>query len=180
MGIYRNDRELKQALQKAIQGAVDYVVDRIWRENRELVRKIVYEAGLPEDYHRSNEFKDAWDYKSKTSSSADASASFFYKPEEMSVGSLDKNSNDYGQHIAIANGKSVSAGDDAREYLADIIYQGIKDGSAWGPKNHWSHKRRNAFKALLESVGKQKFDQWFKEGARKYGLDVKKSYNLNK
>ena len=53
----RSEAELYQMLAGPLQKATDYVVQKIWNENREIVRVVVYEAYHPKAYNRSGEFK---------------------------------------------------------------------------------------------------------------------------
>ena len=85
----------------------------------------------------------------------------------MSIGSTDPDSPNYAQHIGVA-GKY--RGKDSRAYLADIIYNGIQNGSAFG-YGAWS-KKRDAWTELVKRVGKRNMKQWFKEGLQKAGLEV--------
>ena len=57
----RNNQEVEQMLMPALEKAIDYVVQKIWNDNRELIRTIVYESYQPEEYERTGEFKEAWD-----------------------------------------------------------------------------------------------------------------------
>ena len=52
----RSEQELRKLLQPAIQKACNYVVQKIWNENKEIVRVVVYESGMPEEYNRSMGF----------------------------------------------------------------------------------------------------------------------------
>ena len=169
----RNEQELRQLLRPAIQKACNYVIQKIWNENREIVRVVVYEAGIPEEYNRTGEFLDAWDYtqESHNPTNKDGYAKFYYKPNEMSVGSINSGASDYAQHIGVSG---EYQGSDARQYLADIIYHmnGCKGaGSAFG-EGYW-RKARNAWKELNKRVGRRKIKQWFKEGFEAAGLNVK-------
>lgn len=157
----RNDRELKQMLQQPLYEAVEYIVQKIWNENREVIRVEVYEKYSPTVYNRTGEFQESWDAQAAKTNKGDvlAQGSFYYNPNTMSRGSTDPSSSDYGQHV------SIVSGDDMRAYLADIIYQGAY-GSAWqndaGVRDAWS--------ALLRIVGKRKMRRWLKEGMQKAGV----------
>lgn len=164
-----NDSQLRSILQKPLQDATDYVVQKIWNENKEIVRVVVYEAYSPELYNRSGEFRDAWNYTTgdhNVLSGQVATSEFYYNPESMSMGSPYPGGHDYAQHIGIA-GKYKNV--DARKYLADIIYQGLS-GSVFG-SGPWT-KKRDAWKELNKRIGKRKMKQWMKEGMEMAGLNV--------
>ena len=57
----RNDAQLKNVVMPDLKRVVDYVVQKIWNENRELVRKIIYDGYEPVEYDRTGQFKEAWD-----------------------------------------------------------------------------------------------------------------------
>lgn len=157
----RNDAELRRMFEKPLKEAVDYIVQKIWNENKELVRQIVYEAYLPQNYNRTGQFQKAWDFDVESSADDEkiAQGAFYYNPNTMSRGSTDPQSSDFGQHISIIDGA------DMRPYLADIIYNGAY-GRAWMN----GAGKRDAWDALINSVGKQKMKQWLKEGMQKAGL----------
>lgn len=157
----RNDAELRKLFEKPLREAVDYIVQKIWNENKELVRQVVYETYTPKNYNRTGQFQKAWELEVESSSSDEkvAQGKFYYAPETMSKGSTDPNSPDYGQHISIVDGE------DMRPYLAEIIYEG-KYGRAW-PNNAG---KRDAWTMLLNTIGKQKMKKWLKEGMQKAGL----------
>lgn len=169
----RNDAELRRVLQPAIQKACQYVIQKVWNENREVVRLVVYEAGMPEEYQRSYGFMDAWEttQEGHNPTNKDGYAKFYYKPNEMNLGSPRHGAPDYGQHIGVA-GDYYNL--DARQYLADIIYHanGCKGaGDAFG--NGYWRKARNAWEELNKRIGRRKMKQWMKEGLEKAGLNVK-------
>lgn len=167
----KNKLELELVLSSALQKATDYVVTKIWNENREIVRTVVYEAYTPEEYERTGEFREAWNYTHSShnlpKSGAVARSEFYYNPSSMSIGSVDPNSSRYAQHIGVA-GKYY--GDDSRSYLADIIYNGIANGSYFGHGGF--SKKRDAWKELNKRIGKRKMKQWIKDGMEHAGLSV--------
>ena len=177
-----NNKELQGALKKDQQKVVDYVIQKIWNENRSVIRHTVYMAGTPAAYyttaanptyyHRTYQFLESWDTISSwrvghTANGADARATFYYKPSEMHSGSLNRDSDDFGQHIGIAE---PYKGASSAPYLAEIIYEGISGGSAWGDRSHWSHKKRNAYKELIRVIGRRNLKNWIQDGMRHVGL----------
>ncbi len=168
----RNEDELRKMLQPAIQEACNYVVQKVWNENREIVRIVVYEAGMPEEYERTGGFLEAWDVTQPghNPTNSDGYAKFYYKPNNMSVGSTDKASSNYAQHIGVGG---TYQGMDARKYLADIIYHANGCAGA-GPLfgNGYWRKARDAWTELNRRIGKRKMKQWMKEGLQAAGLTV--------
>lgn len=165
--VARNKQEVYAMFRSPIMTAINYVVDKIWNENRELVRVIVYEAYQPKEYNRTGEFRDAWVRGTTKALSANTSrGEFKYDPNEMSVGSVDKNSSNYAQHIGVADDYR---GEDARPYLADIIYGATKWGGYFGDN---FPKKRDAWAELNKRIGKRKMKQWMKEGLEYAGLTV--------
>ena len=61
-----NNNALQAAVVADLKNVVDYVVQKLWEENRDLVQKIVYDGYQPEEYERTNEFKEAWNTEVKT------------------------------------------------------------------------------------------------------------------
>lgn len=159
----RNDDELVAMFRKPMRDVVDYVVQKLWNENREVVRHVVYDVYMPTVYNRTGEFATAWDYSVKELRSGDhvAQGSFSYAPDLMSTGSDNHESDDYGQHVSIVDGSDV------RSYLANIIYQGAY-GSAWrsgvGARDAWSE--------LLRIVGRRGMNRYFQEAFKKMHLEV--------
>ena len=101
-----NNNQLEAMLMPKIRIAVDYVVQKIWNENREVVRQVVYEAYTPKQYERTGEFKEAWDTDTSVSGNK-AHGEFRYSPESLTIGSN-------GQHSSIFDGAS------SRDYLAEM------------------------------------------------------------
>ena len=55
-----NSNALQAAVVADLKNVVDYVVQKLWEENRDLIQKIVYDGYQPEEYERTYEFKEAW------------------------------------------------------------------------------------------------------------------------
>lgn len=165
----RNDKELLAMLHSPIAKAINYVIDKIYDENIGAIHDIVYMAYSPEEYERTGDFYRAWGMgePTKTLNERTTRGEFTYKPDKMSIGSTDPNSSNYAQHIGVA-GRFKD--EDARPYLAEIIYNGIKNGSAFG-HGAWS-KQRDAWTELNKRIGRRKMKQWIKEGLEAAGLKV--------
>lgn len=163
----KNDVELQRAIMPALEKAVDYVVQKIWNENRELVRTIVYEAYQPSVYERTGEFKEAWETESKTNGNV-AHGEFNYAPNKMNAGwpSTEYGTPQYGRHASAIDNF------DARPYLAEIIYEGCA-GPAFGHGVHngaWARKR-DAWTALNKKIGKNYIAKLFEEGLSRQGIN---------
>ena len=164
----RNDKEVLAMLHSPIAKAINYVIDKIYDENIGAIHDVVYMAYSPEEYERTGDFYRAWGAgTTKVVNERTVEGEFKYKPDKMSIGSTDPNSSNYGQHIGVA-GKFKD--EDARPYLAEIIYNGIKNGSAFG-HGEWS-KKRDAWEELNKRIGRRKMKQWMKEGLEAAGLKV--------
>ena len=168
----RNNHELRRVLREPFSEVAEYVMQCIWNENRDAIRRIVYGIANPKRYQRTNEFKDeAWSYEKVKSPSTTTFIEyvFFYDWEKMHV------NRDLAQH---GSPKSVENYQDVRPYLADIIYAGQVDdrGMLFGD-GYW-REARNAWSELLKVIGKNKFHQWFREGCARAGLDAKRRMNV--
>lgn len=142
-----NDFQLRAMLEPALQKAVDYVTEKIWEENQEIVERVIYDAGSPSMYSRTYTFKEAWDHKS--GGGGTISSEFMYAPENLSY------------H------PSVITGEDIRDELADIIFNGLA-GHIFGT-GFWTNKR-NSFEALQKEIGKSKIRKYFEDGMSAAGL----------
>lgn len=155
----RNPTQLNNVFVPKLKQAVDYVVQKIWNENRELVRLIVYESYQPSMYERTGEFKEAWDTSVKSLGSY-IEGEFKYDPKTMVANPA------LGQHA------SVVTGEPSASYLADIIYQGLA-GHIFGT-GYWT-KKRDAWSALDKWLTNNTFRKIFEEGMTKAGIPWKKS-----
>ena len=161
-----NNNALQAAVVADLKNVVDYVVQKLWEENRDLVQKIVYDGYQPEEYERTNEFKEAWNTDVKTLNNF-VQGEFKYDSRLLTVDT------DNGQHSSLVDGTPMT------EYLAEVIYDGLS-GAIYEPgyaKNSsrfkgqpWANKR-DVWSALLKWFNKTKLRQLFEEGMRKEGLD---------
>ena len=161
----RSEQELRNMLRSPIQKAINYVLDKIYDENIAVVHDVVYMAYSPEDYNRTGDLYRAWSTESKSTSSA-AQGEFKYDYSKMSIGSTDPQSSKFAQHIGVGGD---FYGQDARPYLAELIYQGAT-GSLFGDGAF--RKQRDAWAELNKRIGKRKMKQWMKEGMEAAGLTV--------
>lgn len=153
----RNDQEVEQMLMPALEKAIDYVVQKIWNDNRELIRTIVYESYRPEEYERTGEFKEAWDTDVKRLGNF-VRGEMKYVPRELTV-----NYNKW-QHGSAYLQQPMTT------YLAEVIYQGLS-GDLFG-EGPWT-KKRDVWAALNREVGIRKIKQYFEEGMRRSGIKFK-------
>ena len=169
----RNDEELKQMLLAPLKEAVKILMKKILETNKQAIIEKVYNpttrSGAPTDsrYINTYEFEDAWDTAVHTSRHIghDIQGDFFYRPSYMETSNPPSKENHYiGQHHGINDEWG-----DAREYLADIIYQGLS-GPAYG-NGPWRRKR-DAFNELVKIVGKRNFNKWMIEAMEEVGLKV--------
>lgn len=159
----RNDAELRRMVMPGLKAAVDYVVQKIWNENRELVRIMVYESYEPEVYDRTGQFKEAWETEANIDGNV-ARGEFRYAPEKLSEVPP--------YHASILDGESIT------DYLAEVIYEGLSGaiyqqgyaknykpfrGQAW-------IKKRDVWTALNKKIGKNRIKQLFEEGMRQQGI----------
>lgn len=170
-----NNNALQAAVVADLKNVVDYVVQKLWEENRDLIQKIVYDGYQPEEYERTNEFKEAWNTEVKTLNNF-VQGEFKYDSRLLTVDT------DNGQHSSLVDGTPMT------EYLAEVIYDGLS-GAIYEPgyaKNSsrfkgqpWANKR-DVWSALLKWFNKTKLRQLFEEGMRKEGLDfIKHNVAIN-
>ena len=161
----RSEQELRNMLRTPIQKAINYVLDKIYDENISVVHDVVYMAYSPEDYNRTGDLYRAWSKETKSTKSA-AKGEFKYDYSKMSIGSTDPQSSNFAQHIGVGGD---FYGQDARPYLAELIYQGAT-GSLFGDGAF--RKQRDAWAELNKRIGRRKMKQWMKEGMEAAGLTV--------
>lgn len=156
----RNQMELQLFIVPKIREVVDYVVQKIWNENRELIRVLVYESYEPSMYERTGEFKESWDTETTTSGNK-VSGIFKYMPDKLTV------NREKWQHGSsyISEGQEYET--TMTTYLADVIYQGLA-GPMFG-QGPWT-KKRNAWSALDKWLSNTQFRSIFEEGMTKAGL----------
>lgn len=180
----RNDSQLNNILYDAMAKAVEYTMVKLFQENEKLIEKYVYDAYSGDKYYdRTYEFLDAWNYKVKKTSSHHMTSNitsrvhgeFYYDPNVMhyNPSKAQHGTPDVGPDwISPDIWEGVeSAWGDARDYLADIIYQG-KSGDLFG-KGPWT-KKRDAWTPLINKLDRGKIFTWFEEGMIKQKLKVYK------
>ena len=170
-----NEAQLSNIFVPKLKEAVNYVVQKIWNENRALIEQLVYEVqgqgyyggasaytenpNIDKKYQRTGQFKEAWDTSVKSMGNY-IEGEFKYDSRVMEVNSA------LGQHA------SVITGEPSTTYLADIIYQGLA-GHIFGT-GYWTQKR-DAWSALDKWLTNSTFRKIFEEGMTKAGIPWKKS-----
>ena len=144
--------------------ALDYTMANIVTRNEDLIRRIVYDSYDPTEYERTEEFLRSWDYNIETGKAdgTKLSAKFEQNLDIMTINS------ELAQHASpFVNGPDWWY--DAREYLADIIYNG-RAGKAFG-HGPWTRKR-DVWKPLMKTV-ESKINSWYAKGLELAGIVLK-------
>ena len=151
-------------LQPKLRIIVETILEKITKENEELINEIVYGAGTPstpDGYIRT------WDFRNKAWSS-DITKSSLYETEGEFKYDPDKMDNTHPAHAA-SRKYGTDVGFDMTSYLAEIIYNGVA-GHIFGT-GFWTEKR-DAWTALVKVVGSNTMRNWIKEGANKAQLKI--------
>lgn len=161
----KNDQQLQQLFAVPLCNVAAFVARKIYVENAVIVNQIVYGAGLPQEYERTYQFRDeAWQIEKpeRYSHGHIAEYQFFYDWKKLQV---DRENAQHGSP------PYVQKYQDVRPYLADIIYAGQvgNRGMLFGD-GYW-RKARNAWTKLLQSLGKKKMKDWFRQAFNYYGMD---------
>lgn len=153
--------------------ALDYVLQKISERNEDLIMRIVYSNYTPEVYERTGEFQQAWDY-SLSSGGNQALGTFGYSETSSDAGRIMHYVPEKGQHGTPESfGQTImDAWGDAREYLAEIIYEGIKKKKVFGP-GPWTRKR-DVWAPLIKSIESKAMSTWFERGLKYAGLKYRK------
>ena len=160
----KNNTELRKAMVPIIKEVILEILDKLEIQNKDLINQIVYGAGTPSTYERTYQFRDnAWKINEQSQGREVVKASFDYNPKGMT----------YEQNNA-QHGSYYQPPGDAREYLAEIIYQGLS-GPAFGngPINGFWAEARDVWSRLID-VTEGNLDRWIQEGFNKRGLKVMK------
>lgn len=145
-----------------LQIVVDYIMTKIAERNQLEIEANVYRRGKPSIYERTGQFQKAWKADKAQISGMHVQAKFHYEPSEMDLNLTTT----IPQH-----GSTDPAWGDAREYLAELIYNG-----ASGPKygdGYWT-QRRDAWDALIEDIDGEDIIKWTRQGFAQAGLTVTK------
>lgn len=152
--------------------ALDYVLQQIAERNEDLIMRIIYNNYNPEVYERTDEFRQAWDY-SLSSKSNQALGTFSYSETSSDAGRIMHYNPALGQHgTPDSFGQDImNAWGDAREYLAEIIYEG-KSSKVFG-HGPWTRKR-DVWSQLIKTVDSKAMSTWFERGLKYAGLKYRK------
>lgn len=156
-------------LMPVLKQAAKYVAEQILIKNEELVQQIVYDAYSPSEYDRTGEFKKAWGSEAHITGNV-ATGEFWHDSEKMTSFN--------GHHESVVDGQPM------RDYLAEIIYEGLsgaiyQEGYAKNYKpfkgQAWT-KRRNVWKALLDWLKINQLKKLFEEGLRRQGVTFTRTH----
>ena len=137
--------------------ALDYAMEKLLMKLQENIEKIVYGAGSPEYYGRTNEFLYSWETS---------------KPIiKGNIIESDLFQNMFAMHSDPENfihGSNYYKQDDITAYMADIIFEGLA-GPMFG-SGFWT-VARDAWTPTLIHLKNGDFDRWFADGMRMQGSD---------
>lgn len=173
---YRNEAQVRRALMPMIREAVEYMMQQVYKENEMLVQELIYSNYHPSVYERTGEFAKSWSYEPTKGTGISGNTveyKFHYDPDGMVYSSM------LGQHgtpdYNLVTGQSLASAKqswgDAREYLADILYNG-KTGNLFGDSSSWRHDI-NVWQHLIHNCPKRQIMTWLKTGFTRQGLEVK-------
>lgn len=153
-----SEQELRKIMEDKLRKASVYAVEEIMQLNREAIREIVYDAYTPSFYNRTGDFLEAWQI-SESTNEGDVGAEMIYDSSNMMAAGREEE--DLPIHEDFY-------GNDVRDYLADIIYEGTAGAVSNRPVN------RNAWKALDKMLTKTAFRQIFERAMTKAGIQWKR------
>lgn len=159
MQVFKNTQEFEKIFSKIVDNAIQYTMDKMLVEYKDIIQKVVYDVYKPKQYQRTMQFKKSWKVKNKKISNGSSGLLYQDKSEiRVNTGKF--------QH-----GNPVSGG--LKDFLTDMIYEGY--GYYFDQDNTqfpiWS-KPRNAWNPLIEKLDKGLLDKWFKEGMAKQGVKI--------
>ena len=159
----RNDTQLQAFLMPKVEIIVKNILEKVKDENKEQIDAIVYKKSTG-FYERTYEFREAWGYDDTNRLGSHVSGKFKYEPEKMTYNP------ELGQHGTpqeyVDRGVTMSP---SRDYLADIIYEGVEKGLFLGD---WSESR-DAWGELMKVVGSAKMKEWLYDAASAAGLNIR-------
>ena len=145
-----------------LQIVIDYIMAKIAERNQMEIEVNVYRRGTPSVYERTRQFQKAWKADKAQISGMHVQAKFHYEPSEMDFNT----STTIPQH-----GSTNPDWGDAREYLAELIYNGAS-GQKYGD-GYWT-QRRDAWDALIKDIDGADILKWTSEGFAKAGLTARR------
>lgn len=165
----QNDDELAAMFEKPFKIAAQNIANALYELNASTIETVVYDAYIPQFYNRTGEFAEAWKAEAE-SEPYKATAKVEFDPTKLTPGSNDINSSNYGQHVSAQSGRIV------KDRLVDIIYQGLAGPTFGWPNGGYGgryHQARNAYKRLIQLLGRQKINNIVRDGLRAAGFSVK-------
>lgn len=139
---------------------MDYILDRIEDECKDMIREIVYDPFEPEEYERTEQFMNSWKGTRLATTKSDIKGSTIVNGIMTQDANLMEVNRELNQH-----GSSFSKRD-IRDRLSSIIFEG-KAGGAFG-KGFWTEPR-DAWTPLIIHVNLN-MDRWVKEAMALQGL----------
>ena len=158
MGQINNDLELYNQLGGAINVAIEYVMDKIYKEYDSLIEEIVYDLnGIGNAYERTYTFRDSWDYN-VTKNIRGASGQLY---QDLDAMDLDPDN--------FVHGSNYWNMTNVRPIMAEILYEGLS-GDLFG--QGWWQRPRDAWTPLIDKLNGGQLDIWFREGMKKSGISL--------
>lgn len=154
--IFSTDSELRHFLMPKLKIITESILEGIDEWNKKEIDRAVYDKGSPTVYERSPDFEfreKGWKNEITSETLQEIIGEFYYYPEGLT---------EY-KH------ESVVSGEDMREYLAEIIYEGLA-GDIFG-QGFWTEKR-DAWTRLIRIVGGSKMKTWINRGAKKARIKI--------
>ena len=176
MAGYRNDAAVRRALMPVIREAVEYLMQQVYLENEQLVQEFIYAERRPQVYERTGEFARSWSYEPTKGTGISGNTveyKFHYDPDGMVYSSMlgQHGTPDYNLVTRQSLAEAKASWGDAREYLAEILYQG-KTGDLFGDSSSWRHDI-DVWQHLLKNCNRRQMMTWLRDGMTRQGLEVK-------
>lgn len=162
MKFLHNDSELYMEFGEAINKAVKYVMEKMEKEYKTLIEKIVYrQVGEPEFYDRTGDFENSWVANS-------------YKTANGGVGELYQDDS-----LLRFNGEKFQHGNNQYgELQAGALTAIIFENLAGDYCNFLDAKAyaydRDAWTPLINALDKTKMEKWFREGMKLSGITLRR------
>jgi hypothetical protein len=161
-----NETELNRILNQVIYNAIDFVMDNIYKENKDLIQKIVYDNYSPKIYNRTYELRDSWTIGlNKRRSSVIGTLE-----QDWQDMTLDQPNMVHGSNFSLEFGKN-DAPNDVREFLVDIIINGNAPLNPHLGKSGGTYSKRDFWTPLLEILDRGQLINWFHQSINSQGFD---------
>lgn len=172
----RNEAQVRRALMPMIREGVEYLMQQVYKENEQLVQELIYAERRPKVYERTGEFARSWSYEPTKGTGISGNTveyKFKYDPDGMVYTSYlgQHGTPDYNLVTGQSLAEAKASWGDAREYLAEILYQG-KTGDLFGDSAPWRHNI-DVWQRLMQHCKKRQMMLWLRDGLARQGLEVK-------